>query len=459
MTLSLPLSIWVLSFSSFLLNFSSVILFGCASLILGEFCLKSGEIEKLEGTVEGLALIIRAIVGWISDVVGRRKTFLLWGYGISSLSRFLFTSAPYLSCGGKWIAGGSRVVEKIGNGLQASPREAFIGDVAPPDKIGQAYGLNKALSMGGSFMGSAIMLIFWLCKKTSTNHILLLLKISTFLSILSFLSIKFFVKEPENQAYDPVQKSTSKTLAQKLSVMGKFKKMLIDEFKKIIGHIKEFKFEFWRTIFIIFIFKLGYFSGMVIMNLLAQSQHLSFFGHSLYKDAFGANSVFLAVQNFTCCLLAYPFGRLSDRLDRSWVVSLGFLFMITSLLIFANTSSYSLYIAIAIYGLQMSVQGALLALLNNTMPAHLHGTGFGLFFLVSGISVILINRILPLIKHAQSLSMGFLVIGGLISSAFWFLPLISEQKSEKNHAFLWTCRVLSLIGVSLCIYSATRHWI
>lgn len=474
MTLSLPLSIWALSLSSFLLNFSSVIVFGCTPLIMREYGLNFDKIARMEGIIEGVALIIRAITGWISDLMNRRKIFLLWGYGISSLGRVLFSAVPILcslpcfAMYGGVLARGGRAIDKIGNGLQASPREAFIGDVSPPDKIGQAYGLNKALSMAGSFMGSAVMLYLFLYAKQSLDEIIFLLKIASAFSVISFLSIKYLVKERKKTPSDTM-------MGHKAPVLWR------DEFKKITSDIQQFKPIFWRTLFVVFIFKLGYFSGVVIMNLLANRPGVSFLGHALFQKELGANTVFLVVQNFTCCLLSYPLGRLSDLLDRRWVVSLGFVFMITSLIIFANASSgIGLYTAIAVYGLQMSIQGALLALLNSTMPHHLHGTGFGLFFLSSGISIILSNMILPVIKQWQSLEIGFLIIAGLISTAFWFLPLLGkaddgnaeinhstskktslhpEKVTHKHKIFVWTCRALSVLGLSLCLYTGWQHWI
>ncbi|GAJ46384.1 putative MFS-type transporter [Holospora elegans E1] len=147
-----PLALWILSLGMFFLNCSSVVVFTCLPFL----SFKKSSIGRLEGIVEGLSLICRAAAGLLSDVIKRRKRFLLIGYGICAIARLLLAAASSF----EWIIF-SRVVEKIGNGVQASPREALIADIAPAKSLGKFYGLNKALGMTGSTLGSGLLIFYF----------------------------------------------------------------------------------------------------------------------------------------------------------------------------------------------------------------------------------------------------------------------------------------------------------
>ena len=108
--LGLPSSLWFLSVAAFFLNVSSVIAFAITPIFMmqrfGSTDLQAG---ILEGTVEGLALIVRSVTGIFSDFIGRRKLFLMWGYGVSALARFLLAPSTLIE---QVIVG--RIFEKVG---------------------------------------------------------------------------------------------------------------------------------------------------------------------------------------------------------------------------------------------------------------------------------------------------------------------------------------------------------
>ena len=415
--LHLPFSIWALSLSGFFLNFSSVVIFGCTPILMIQFFnMKDVDAGALEGTVEGFALVIRALSGMWSDFLSRRKPFIVWGFGICAFARFLLAPAVWIE-----MIIASRFIEKLGNGLQASPREAFISDVAPASMMGRAFGLNKALIMAGSFMGSLFMLLLFIYKKNF--DIRLLLWIASAFSLLSFLLISY-VKEP-----CVTKKSlTCVPLSQKL--------------KGIIIDVTQFPSSYWKVLGIICIFKLGYFSGTFLMCKM-RSSHISFFGIPLYGEQELANSVFLFIQCLACSLLAYPFGKISDKLSRRSSVIIGFLLMIFALLCFIMQDfsymcyigmtdlSYVVYGGIILYGLQMGTQGALMALLASTIPHRLHGTGFGLFFFTTGLSIIFTNQvIMNRLAGACGQSYALLFITGCIMIGLVLLLWITRSPGK-----------------------------
>lgn len=407
----LPFAIWAISIAAFFLNFSSVIAFGCVPIFLIRvFGLHELDAGILEGTVEGFALVVRSLTGLMSDLIHRRKIFLVWGYGISMVARFLLAPSTLVH-----MVVASRFIEKLGNGLQASPREAFISDITPTTLLGRAYGLNKTFSMSGSFVGSFLMLLLFVFYKDF--DIRLLFWISAVLSAASFIIITWGVEDPQDVQHAPsAQLRTWKQWG-----------------ACIVQDLKDFSPIFWGTLGIVCIFKLGYFSGNFLMFELNNSG-ASFLGMSIHNNAGLSNSVFLVLQNLSCSLLAYPLGKLSDMIKRRYVVMIGFFLMIISLLcfVFYRYVGFSmLYAGIILYGLQMSLQGALLAFLSLTMPSHLHGTGFGIFFLMSGLCVIFTNQVLVrFVSLLYGRPISFLVIACCVTIGLGLMFLIPDQKKS-----------------------------
>ena len=409
--LSLPLSVWALSLGFFFLNFSSVIAFGCSPILMRkEFGLESDSAGRLEGSVEAFALIVRSLTGIFSDMIARRKIFLLWGYGISVFSRFLLTAASSIG-----IVVTARFIEKFGNGIQASPREAFVSDVSPTEVLGRAYGLNKALGQMGSLLGSCAMLVFAIFYRDSSVRALLWG--SSCCAILSVIVI-FFVKEPISHGKQEVKGSTHARFQAGYSVIAERLQIIFRDFQ-------EFPSSFWKTLLVICLFKLGYFSGTFLMQELNQSG-INFFGLSL-KDDLCANAVFLIIQGLACSLFSYPLGKLSDVMDRRWSVSIGFALMVLSLTCFAYKGSGTvLYLGTIFYGLQMGMQGSLMALLSSVMPKHLHGTGFGIYFFTSGLAIFFTNLwIMGPFAAAYGKSVAFLFIAACVLLAMTLLPWIN----------------------------------
>lgn len=401
----IPTSLWCLSLGMFLLNCSSVLIFTCLPFL----AFKKSSIGRLEGIVEGLSLICRAASGLLSDVVRQRKRFILIGYFICAISRLLMAFAS----GFQWIAT-LRVTEKIGNGIQASPREALIGDIAPPSALGKFYGLNKALGMLGSTIGSTALIIifFFLGNLVTFYHIFLF---SGVLACGSFFMLLWGVKEaplPENRA-------PTKTLSQVWQTM--------------LDDLRQLPWNFWKVIVCIFFLKMGYFSGAFLMTFASMHNTVEFLGLPLnHPGQLGA--IIMTLQNIISAACAYPLGRFSDCGDRRKMVLICNLLLIGSMCAFGifGASQWGILLGILLYGLQHSLQGALMAFLSSTTPAQLQGTGFGVFFSTSGIAIIISNTfIMGMIWDMYSPNAAFLAVCIPVLISILVLPLIRVKKATE----------------------------
>ena len=77
----------------------------------------------IEGVAEAVNYTFRVLAGVLTDRIGRRKPFVLIGYGLSSIAKPLFAVANSWS-----QVFGVRVIDRAGKGTRTSPRDALISD-------------------------------------------------------------------------------------------------------------------------------------------------------------------------------------------------------------------------------------------------------------------------------------------------------------------------------------------
>ena len=406
----IPLALWVLSLGMFLLNCSSVIVFTCLPFL----SFKKSTIGRLEGVVEGLSLICRAAAGLLSDVVKRRKRFLLIGYAISAISRLLLSAAS--SFESVVLA---RVIEKIGNGIQASPREALIADITPAKCLGKFYGLNKALGMTGSALGSSFLVFLFFFYGTHITFQQIFLY-SGLLACVGFGTVLLCVKEPKILIHPSAHRSF-----QEIS-------------SAVLQDLKQLPWNFWKVILCIFFLKMGYFSGAFMMNFAALQNPTEFLGIPLnHPGQLGA--MIMTFQNVLCAMCSYPVGWLSDYGDRRKTVLVCDVLLLSAMVSFGFLGhwQWGVLLGVFFYGLQYSLQGALMAFLSSSMPSHLQGTGFGVFFSVSGTAILISNGfIMGTVWECYAPSTAFLAVCIPVIISLLFLPFVKVFKLPEEKQVL-----------------------
>ncbi|HEY0134876.1 MAG TPA: MFS transporter, partial [Nannocystis sp.] len=105
----------------------------------------------MEGVAEATASLLKLVSGRLSDRLGRRKGLVLLGYGLSTLVRPLMG----LATGGAQVVG-VKFVDRIGKGLRTSPRDALLGDAAPPSRRALAYSFHRAMDHTGAVLGPLV---------------------------------------------------------------------------------------------------------------------------------------------------------------------------------------------------------------------------------------------------------------------------------------------------------------
>lgn len=352
--LHIPKPIWALSISTLLMTLSGSIVFTIAPHYLVDVLkLDKQSVGWMEGIVESFALMIRMLSGTLSDYFVRRKMIILSGYGLSTLAKMAlpFVSsviAIYLT----------RITERIGNGLQAAPREALVGDLAPQKVRGACYGIRNAFGKAGSSLGALVVFIILfnvVTLKISADTYQLIFLVGIIPSALACIILYLFVQDKTKSKKEAKENKGFPLKLMELRYLGK---------------------RFWILMFVVTIFNFSHFSE-TFLQLRAREVGVSV----VYAP------LVMVLMNLTIALASYPVGNLSDKFGRRLFLSLGFLCVIAADLLLAFGDGYtSVFSAITFWGVQMAMtQGMISTLVTDTAPPVYRGTAFGVLNVLTGI--------------------------------------------------------------------------
>src|SRR4029077_13001924 len=100
--------------------------------------------------------------GWLRDRARRGGPLIVLGYFIAVVVR------PVIAItGAAWQVIGLRVVDRLGTGLRAPPRDAMIADATPAELVGRAFGLQRGMDHAGAVLGP--ILAWWLLASGSAD--------------------------------------------------------------------------------------------------------------------------------------------------------------------------------------------------------------------------------------------------------------------------------------------------
>jgi MFS family permease len=149
----------------------------------------------IEGAAEATAAILKLVSGRWADRTGRRRPFVLLGYGISTVSRPIVALAT-----APWHVLAVRMSDRVGKGIRTSPRDALISLSIPADQRGAAFGFHRAMDHAGAIVGPALAIAV---LALFPGQLRLVFGLAALPGVLAVLAIAFLVRETEGAPPKP----------------------------------------------------------------------------------------------------------------------------------------------------------------------------------------------------------------------------------------------------------------
>lgn len=304
----------------------------------------------IEGIAEGVSSGLRWIGGVLSDRSGRRKPFVVAGYGLAAISKPIMGAAAYALGWPLFLLG--RACDRLGKTIRSAPRDALIADSTDVRFRGRAFGFHRAMDSLGAVIGPLIALgVLFVWPDLPLASLFLIAIVPGLLSVLV--------------ASAAVHEVTQSPRPSK-----------VDDARSPSAFPQRFPASLWRLLLACAIFSLGA-STTSFLLLRAKDLGLSFSEVILAYAAF----------NLVYALGSFPLGHLSDRVGRKKVVAVGWTFHALVYAGLALTHSAAIiWLLLPLYGLYMALtDGVTKAMVTDLVPSTQRASALGWFATVSGL--------------------------------------------------------------------------
>lgn len=343
----------ILGVASFFTDISSEMLYPVIPIFLTSVLgAPMSVLGLIEGVAESAASVLKAFSGWFSDIAGKRRPFVIWGYFLSSLGKFFFFLAY------SWpVVLLARLIDRIGKGVRTSPRDAMIADSSDDAYRGKAFGFHRMMDALGACLGPLLALWLLIALKENIRIVFLIAFVPAIIAVGMLI---FFLKEP------PIDKTERRG-----------RHLFLNFFTKR-GQTPSGNFSpnFRRFIFISMIFAIGNSSdAFLIMRA---------------KDI-GLTTIFVilayVVYNISYSVISFPAGILSDKISRKTIIiagSLIFALVYFGFGMYANAKT--IWVLFFIYGFYIAMtDGVGKAFVTDMVGKEAVGTALGIYYCLTGL--------------------------------------------------------------------------
>lgn len=305
----------------------------------------------VEWAADTTAALLKVFSWYLSDKFHKRKIFVLIGYSFSTITKPLFALAK------TWpVILIFRVIERIGKGLRDAPRDALVADSTPPEFMGKAYGIQRAMDGTGSVLGAVLALVLF--PLLGYQKLFIFAFIPGLIAVLAILFVKEAKKLKHEKNWDYVDVKPNIEIPS----LGVALKTLPNNLK--------------RFILVAALFGLVNF-GYAFMLLKAKSV-----GASDERSI-----LFYVLFYWVYTIASTPLGILSDRIGRKKILWIAYsLFLVVTLWLALVTQISWVIFFFVVFGLVFAIiDGTERALVVDLAGKEQKGTALGLFHTAIGI--------------------------------------------------------------------------
>jgi MFS family permease len=365
---NLSRTIWMLSLVSLFTDMASEMLYPVMPLYLKQIGFTVVVIGVLEGVAEAVAGLSKSYFGGLSDRSGKRLPFVQAGYALSAIAKPMM--ALFTSIG--WIFS-ARTIDRLGKGLRTGARDAMLSAEATKETKAEVFGFHRSMDTLGAVIGPALALT-WLYYNPGEYKLLFLI---AFLPGLVAIVFTLLLKEKK------MQPKGGKTVS--LLEGFRYWKQTSPEYRKVAA-------------------------GLLLFALFNSSDVLLFLK---MKDSGHDDSTIIGVYifyNLVYALLAYPMGKLADKMGIRNIFLTGLLFFAVTYTGFAfSGSTFAFVLLFVCYGIYAAcTEGVSKAWLTNIVSGTEAATAIGTYTGFQSIAALVASSLAGLIWYYFGPSAAFL---------------------------------------------------
>jgi MFS family permease len=256
----------------------------------------------IDGIGEAVVSLSKAVSGYWSDRIKKRKVFIWTGYMFGSLSRIGYA----LTAVWQWLIP-FRILDRAGK-IRSAPRDAIVADISNHKDRSVNFGILGAMDNLGAVFG--ILICIFLFQYLGYRNLFMIAAIP---SVIAMLLILFFIKEKKQNGIVLYEGMRFKDLNSNLKLL----------------------------FFLSAVFELGAFTYSFLLIFAKESGFQIAFVTILYL-------IFTA----SASLSAVPFGNLAGKIGRKSVMGISFILWGLVSVIFIVFHNYiAILIAFVIYGM------------------------------------------------------------------------------------------------------------
>lgn len=393
----IPKTVKAIGCASFFTNMSTVMAYSIFSVYL--YNILGVDLQKiglLDGVIDAFAFVIKVFSGVISDFFINRKLLIFIGAACMAIAKPIEALATTYT---HWFY--AKILDRFGNGIQSTPRDAIVGDWAQKHLKGTSFGMRQTLGAAGSVIGALSSFLLLLYSGDNFRFVFWMASIPACASV---LLIACCVKDKKHKK--PIN----------TEVIGKKVVRRI-----ALKDIKNLGVKYWLTMLIAGTYMLAKVTESIVVLHIISRFHLPFhYGPACIMCYQIANS-----------LISWPAGILSDKLkSRDTVIVCGLIiFILSDLLFIFGTNLFVIAIGLMCLGGYVGISQSIFhARIVDIVPVDLKGTAIGIFNLVCACSLFLSGSIAGYISDKYNTTTTFVVSAILSSLSFAVLYFTKGKK-------------------------------